>query len=543
MARFLPALLMLACLTTPLSAQSLNLLPADRPIERAIDHYVGALLKQEKIQPAPLADDATILRRLTLDLAGRVPTVAEFDEYTASADPQKKAKLVDRLMASSAFVRHQTTELNALLQGEEAGRKGVKKTALREYLLASASKNRSWDRIFRDLMLPDEADAKNPGANEFLKTRVKDLNRLTIDVSTIFFGVNVSCAQCHDHPLVHDWKQDHFYGLKSFFARTIDNGGFIAEREFGVVKYLPHKGVEKEAPVMFLTGKVVDAPGRKEPSKEEKKKEQERLDTAKKAKKPAAPPQFSLRAKLVETALEPGQRDFFAKALVNRTLHRLLGRGLVMPLDQMHSENPPSHPELLEWLARDTVASGYDLRRLIRGIVLSDAYARSSRYDGERPPLDKYFAYAQVRPLTPMQMATSLKIASSNPVMLPSEPKQLEERLEAFERSAESLAKYFPQPGENFQVGVAEAMLFANNETLQKELLEGTGTLAKRLVSEPDAAKRAELAIRVVLSRPARPEEVPALAAYMQERSDRAEAACQQVVWALMTSAEFRFNH
>jgi hypothetical protein len=542
MVRSLSILLMLGCLTTPLAAQSPNLLPGDRPVHAAIDHYIGELLKQEKIQPAPLADDATILRRLTLDLAGRIPTVAELDEFTASTDPRKKTKLVDRLMASSGFVRHQTTELTALLQDEEATRRG-RKTALRDYLLASVSKNRGWDRIFRDLMLPDEADAKNPGVNEFLKSRVKDLNRLTIDVSTIFFGVNVSCAQCHDHPLVHDWKQDHFYGLKSFFARTIDNGGFIAEREFGVVKYLPHKGVEKEAPVMFLTGKVVDAPGRKEPSKEEKKKEQERLDTAKKAKKPAAPPQFSLRAKLVETALEPGQRDFFAKALVNRTFHRLMGRGLVMPLDQMHSENPPSHPELLEWLARDTVESGYDLRRLIRGIVLSDTYARGSRWDGDRPPQDKYFAYAPVRPLTPMQMATSLKIASSNPVMLPSERKQLEERLEAFERAAEGMAKYFPQPGDNFQVGVAEAMLFANNETLQKELFEETGTLAKRLGSEPDAAKRAELAVRVVLSRAARPEEVSALAAYMQERSDRVEAACQQVVWALMTSAEFRFNH
>jgi hypothetical protein len=542
MVRFFCALVMLGCVTRPLAAQS-PLLPADRPIPQAIDHYIGELLKQDNIQPASLADDATILRRLTLDLVGRVPTVTELEEYTAETDPQKKTKLVDRLMASPGFVRHQTTELNTLLQGDEPGRKGVKKTALREYLLGSVSKNRTWDRVFRDLMLPDEADAKNPGATEFLKSRVKDLNRLTIDVSTIFFGVNVSCAQCHDHPLVHDWKQDHFYGLKAFFARTVDNGGFIAERDFGVVKYLPHKGVEKEAPVMFLTGKVVDAPGRKEPSKEEKKKEQERLDAAKKAKKPAAPPQFSLRAKLVETALEPGQRDFFAKALVNRTFHRLMGRGLVMPLDQMHSENPPSHPELLEWLARDTVESGYDLRRLIRGIVLSDAYARGSRWEGDRPPQDKYFAYAQVRPLTPMQMATSLKIASSNPVMLPSERRQLEERLEALERSAEGVAKYFAQPGDNFQVGVAEAMLFANNETLQKELFEGTGNLAKRLLSEPDATKRAELAVRVVLSRQARPEEVSALAEYMQQRADRAEAACQQVVWALMTSAEFRFNH
>lgn len=519
------------------------LLPSDRPIEHAIDSYVGALLKSDNIKPGPAADDATLIRRLTLDLIGRIPTVAETAEYVASADPAKKVKLVDRLLASSGFARHQATELNTLLQAEETGRKGVKKTALREYLLASLGLNRGWDSIFRELLLPDETNATALGANEFLKARVKDLNRLTVDVSTIFFGVNVSCTQCHDHPHVQEWKQDHFYGMKSFFARTVDNGGFLAERDFGVVKYIPNKGKEKEAPVMFLTGKTLDVPGLKEPTKEEKKKEQERLDQAKKAKKPAAPPQFSLRGKLVETALAPGQREFFARAIVNRLWHRHFGRGLVMPLDQMHSANPASHPELLQWLARDLVENGYDLRRLIRGIVLSDAYARSSCVDGENVSPEKYFAIARVRPLTPMQMAVSLRLATVDQRALAASTADDEKRLEEFERGAEGLARHFPQPGENFQVSVSEAMTFANNESLQKELLEGSGNLTKVLLKQSDPAKRADLAIRSVLCRPARSEETQAIVAYLVQRQDRAEAACQQVIWALLTSAEFRFNH
>ena len=519
------------------------LLPPDRPIERAIDHYVDALLNADKIAPGPQADDATITRRLTLDLLGRIPTTAETADYLASKDPQKKTKLVDRLIANSAFARHQATELNTLLQAEQAGRKGVKNTALREYLAAGLAENRSWDRIFRELLLPDEANPKMQGANEFLKSRVKDLNKLTVDVSTIFFGVNVSCTQCHDHPHVQEWKQDHFYGMKSFFVRTVDNGGFLAERDFGTVKYLPNKGKEKEAPVMFLTGKKLDVPGMKEPTKEEKKKEQERLDSAKKAKKAAAPPQFSLRAKLVETALEPGQRDYFARAIVNRTWHRLLGRGLVMPLDQMHTENPASHPELLHWLARDFIEHGYDQRRLIRGIVLSNAYARSSRWEGDKAPLDKYFALGQVRALTPMQMAVSLQLATADQQALASNAVELAKRLESLEKGAEGLARHFPQPGDNFQVSVSEAMAFANNESLQKELLEGPGNLTKRLLQEGDPAKRAELAIRNVLCRPARGAETQAIVAYLLRRQDRAEAACQQVIWALLTGAEFRFNH
>jgi hypothetical protein len=519
------------------------LLPPDRPAEKAIDYYVNALLQADKITPAPLADDATLIRRLTLDLLGRIPTTAETEAYVSSTDPQRKVKLVERLLAAPGFVRHQATELNTLLQAEESGRKGARKTALREFLVDSLAKNQGWDKIFRELLLPDDGNSKTPGASEFIKSRVKDLNKLTVDVSTIFFGVNVGCTQCHDHPHVAEWKQDHFYGMKSFFARTIDNGGYWAERGFGVVKYIPNKPTEKEAPVMFLTGKKLDVPGMKEPTKEEKKKEQERLDSAKKAKKAAAPPQFSLRAKLVETALEPGQRDVFARAIVNRTWHRFLGRGLVMPLDQMHTENPASHPELLQWLARDLIEHGYDLRRLIRGIVLSDAYARSSRWEGERPPQDKYFAIAQVRALTPMQMAASLKLATIDQLALPADGAEREKRLDALEKSAESLTRHFTQPGDHFQVSVSEAMLFANNESLQKELLEGTGTLSKRLLQESDPARRVDVAIRTVLCRPARSEEAQAIVAYLVERQDRAESACQQIIWALLTSAEFRFNH
>src|SRR5262249_40674833 len=205
--------------------------------------------------------------------------------------------------------------------------------------------------------------------------------------SSVFFGVNISCAQCHDHPLVADWKQDHYYGLKSFFARTVESGTYLAERDFGAVKYTPHKGKEKVAPVMFLTGKTVDVPGLKEPSREEQQKDRDGVGPGKKATQPPPAPSFSVRAKLVELALEPGEREFFARALVNRVWYRLFGQGLVMPLDQMHSANPPSHPGLLEWLARDLAAHGYDLRRPGRGLGLSNAYPPGRRRGGgDAPP-------------------------------------------------------------------------------------------------------------------------------------------------------------
>ena len=539
----LPALALVFCTAGLASAQPRDLLPPDRPIEDVVDHYVDAALKEAKVQPAPPTDDATLIRRLSLDLNGRIATVAETTGYLAEADSLKKVKLVERLLASPAFVRHQAQEFFTLLNQQDDPRRAGKRSPLYDYLLTAFAENRGWDRQFREMMLPDENDPVLKGAGDFLKSRVKDLNRLTIDTSTLFLGVNVSCAQCHDHPHVPAWTQDHFYGMKTFFARTVEAGTFIGERDFGLVKYIPNKGQEKAAPVMFLTGKAIDVPGLKEPTKEEKKKEQERLDEAKKSKKPPTPPSFSLRAKLVETVLEPGQNDYFARAIVNRVWYRLFGRGLVMPLDQMHIENPASHPDLLQWLARDLVAHKYDLRRLVRGLALSKAYGRSSRWDGDRLPPDNLFAVAQVRALSPMQMAMSLKVATTDPATFPSNRDDLEKRFTALEKSAESLASFFPQPGENFQVGVSEAMLFANNLALQKDLLERSEALTGRLKDEPDLARRADLAVKATLGRTARPEEIQALTAYMQRRSDRPEAACQQIVWALLTSAEFRFNH
>ncbi len=241
--------------------------------------------------------------------------------------------------------------------------------------------------------------------------------------------------------------------------------------------------------------------------------------------------------------MEPGQNDFFARAIVNRLWYRFYGRGLVMPLDQMHVENPASHPELLQWLARDLVAHNYDLRRLVRGMVLSQTYARSSRWEGDKLPPEELFAVAQVRPLSPMQMALSARLATLDQTALPSEPEALAKRLTALEKSAEGWAAYFPQPSDNFQVSVGEALFFANNEKLQKELFEASDSLASKLAGEPDLVKRADLAVRTVLSRPARADEVQALTSYMQLRMDRERAACQQIVWALLTSAEFRFNH
>jgi hypothetical protein len=535
-----PVFTVFAVLALASSGRGAELLSARQPVEAVVDHYVDALLKQDGITPAAQADDATLIRRLTLDLVGRIPTSAEADDYVQSTDSNKRAKLIDRLMASPGFVRFQAAQFDAMLNSTTPGGE-ARRGSLREYLRTALKDGKSWDTIFRELILPE--DTKKGGAAEYLRARVRDLDRVTNDVSIAFFGVNVSCAQCHDHPLVADWKQDHFYGMKSFFARTYAAGDQLAERPAGLIKFKPTRGPERQAKLMFLTGAVVKSDTVRELTKEEQKAEKRIAEDAKKSKTAPPKPAFSARANLVELALKPGQSQFFARAIVNRIWHRFLGYGLVNPLDQMHSENPPSHPELMAWLARDTTSHGYDLRRLMRGIVMSKTYSRSSRYSSEDQPVGKYFAVAQLKPMTPMQLATSLRIAATDPAAWAKlKPDEFEKRIEGLENSARGFASQIAQPTDDFQIGVGEALLFSNGDRVAREILtDGGGTLLGRAKTMKDPKAAVALLVKTAYTRPATGAELTALTEYVRRRHDRAASAYRQVLWALLTAAEFRF--
>lgn len=183
---------------------------------------------------------------------------------------------------------------------------------------------------------------------------------------------------------------------------------------------------------------------------------------------------------------------------------------------------------------------------MIRGLVLSRAYSRDTRWDGEEPPRPSLFAVAVVRPLTPTQLACSLRVATADPASLPTdlEPAELEKRILALEDGTRSLAAALHSSSGTTQIGVAEALFFSNGKRIPQDLLsDGEGGLVGRLKQIAAPADQIELAIRNVLSRPPDDEDRRVLAEYFAERTDRPEEACRQVVWALLTCAEFRFNH
>ncbi len=520
-----------------------TLLPAATSVRDAIDHYVQRAIAEHGVPAVGYASDETILRRTTLDLAGRIPTKKEQEWYAALTATQRREQLVDRLLNLPDAAYHLANEIDSHLLSNSPHN-----GEFREYLLWATTEKRPWDQMFRDMLLAKPAEGPLKGATQFLRTRIREVDDLTNDTAILFLGINVSCAKCHDHPLVEDWKQDHFYGMKAFFSRTYQTKkNVVAEKFFDEVKFKTTEGEDKLASFMFLTGDVVpDATP--EFSDEVRKELDEKIRKAEREDDSEAPvPDFSPRLQLVDIALQEDSAAFFAKNIVNRIWARMLGRGLVSPLDQMHSGNPASHPELLDWLARDLKQHGYDLYRLVRGVALCEAYARDSEWTStDEPPGEEYFAVARTRPLTPRQLSLSLQIAAASPDKWPDTDArdQWIQTRESLENQTNGWVREFEQPKEGFQVAVDEALFFSNNARIHDDVLRDSGDrLIGHLKGIEDDDELLTALWRGVLSRGPVDDEREAAVAWLQRDTEERVENIRQLSWTLLAGPEFRFNH
>ena len=546
----LPLRIVIVCLMALLphgrnSIRAQNPLPVETEVAVAIDHYIQQHLLTSGVAAVGPAEDLIVLRRTTLDLAGRVPTPVERDWFLQQPAAERRRLLVERLLQLPDFDFHQRNWLDETLLPNQPYN-----DEFRNYLLTAVQERRSWDTLFREIMKAGATEAPEKGAAQFLKSRVRELDDLTNDTAILFFGVNISCAKCHDHPLVQDWKQDHFYGMQAFFQRTYQTRktNSLAERPFGEVKFATVGGESKSAAFMFLTGDVI-ADRTPQLSDEERKTLEERVRKLEHedAEAEILVPDFRPRDELVELALSDTKDRFFARNIVNRIWARLLGTGIVNPPDQMHSGNAPSHPQLLEWLASDLVTHAYDLRRLIRGIVLSEAYSRSSEWtSGSEPPPASAFALAQTRPLTPRQLGASLHVVIRNPEQWPAidNAEEWTKRRTELENHANGWVREFEQPGENFQIAVDEALFFSNNSRVQDDLLrDSDDRLLGQLKKVEDQTQGIEQLWLNVLNRLPQPDELAAATAWLDRVPDKKDEARKQLLWALLAGPEFRFNY
>jgi hypothetical protein len=522
-----------------------ELLPASTDLPAVVDHYVERHLERAGTTAAPPADWATLLRRTALDLAGRIPTLAEYRWLESLPDDARRHALVGHLMALVDCDLHLRNVLDELLLPAQPHN-----GEFRDYLLWAVQTRRPWDQIFRDLLVARPSDGPEKGAVHFVRSRIRDVDELTNDTAILLFGVNVSCAKCHDHPLVDQWRQEHFYGMQAFFSRTfLTRKNVVTERPFGTVTFKTTAGEDRTAALTFLNGVAVED---RSPSfsDEERKRLEEQLRTMEQSDKAGYVlfPDFSPRRELVEVALQDTERRFLARNIVNRTWQRLMGTALVDPPDQLHAANPPSHPELMDWLTRDLVEHRYDLRRLVQGIVLSDAYARSSRWiSADTPPAPATFALAATRPLTPRQLAASLLVAARATEMDVATAHAADgpwpRRRHDLEQQAGGWMREFEHPGEGFQVAVDEALFLSNADRVQTDLLRDAGdSLVGRLAAIAATDELVRHLWQRVLTRDPSAEELEAAAAWLDRRPDDRLGSIRSLAWALLAGPEARFT-
>jgi Protein of unknown function (DUF1549)/Protein of unknown function (DUF1553) len=519
---------------------------AQPPLSQRIDQLIAAGKADFAQQAAANSSDAEFLRRITLDLTGIVPSAAETRAFLADTAGDKRLKLIDSLLQSDGFTRHMTTTFDVLLMDRRAD-KHVKRPEWVEYLRSSFAANKPYDKLVAEIVSADGTDPKMRSASRFFLDRDGEANVITKDLSRLFLGMNLTCCQCHDHPLIDGYKQQHYYGILAFFNRS-----FVFTDKATKQSVLAEKG---EGDVTFQSvfkAKITNNTGPQLPggpvlSEPKFDKGKEYVVAFKPGDKPQ--PKFSRRAQFAQQ-LTANPR--FARAAANRFWSLYLGRGIVHPVELDHDANPPSHPDLLKILADDFAARKFDVKTLVKEIVSSQTYQRSSEPPkGVKDVNPASFTVYPLRPLTPEQLAWSIMQATG---LLDAERKaqpkadgkviftKLAANVQTFVGLFGSL------PGEpfdpsNFEATLDQTLFLDNGALLRSWLAPRPGSLTQRLDELKDAGAIAEEAYVSVLTRMPTADERKEVADFLARRAADRPVALQDLAWALLASAEFRFNH
>jgi hypothetical protein len=520
---------------------------AQPPFHECIDKAVAAHLPNFDRRASGPADDTEFLRRIYLDLAGTLPTSADARAFLADKAAGKRAALIGRLLASPEHARHLAEVLDVWLM-ERRPDKHVPHAAWLEYLRSAAAANKPWDELAREILGSDGAEARTRPAAKFFLDRDAEPHLVTRDVGRLFLGVNLQCCQCHDHPRIEDYRQEHYYGLFAFVSRT----SIVRDVKLKMVVLSEKADGEVTFQSVFDKAKVTKSTSPHMPNGAAIKepaptKGKEYVSVP--APNSRAVPRFSRRSQL-GPQLARADHDLFKRNIANRLWALMMGRGLVHPLDMDHPANPPSDPELLALLAEDMAARKFDVRGLLSELALSQTYQRSSELPaGARVPDPTHWTSALLKPLTPEQLgralmqATGLAAAERKALGAKATEAALEARLAP--QMAPLVRAFAGAPGAPpaFDATIDQALFLANGPLVRTWLAPRPGNLTERLaaLSTPDAVAE-ELYLSVLTRLPAA-EERREVAEFLAARPGDRTAALQDLAWALLACAEFRFNH
>jgi hypothetical protein len=512
-----------------------------KPSTMAIDQWVDAGVGRARIPASPQADDAEFLRRVTLDIIGRIPTPYEASAFFQGTDPEKRARWINDLLASPSYGEHFATIWRELMLPRDNGLKGGRDT-FAPWLAEQFSRNRGWDRIVTD-MLTVEGKLRDLPQAGFIMANTDNgepqPNLLADSTGRLFWGVQLRCAECHDHPFA-QWKQADFWGTAAFFSRT--RKGYADGKNPNGWTLTESEPVE---PAAMLTPRTWVPPGASGPAilvPSSGGKAAGKIFTAKylggadAGWKDAGP----FRERFAQWAVS-ARNPWFAANAANRLWAQFFTRGLLTPLDGFNGENQPSHPELLAVLSRELVDSGFDLKHVIRCICNSRAYQRSSRVVAGNERDEKWFSHRLVKVMRPEMLYDSLSVA-----MKPSAPKGgskgggVDHAQPIAGVSREEFVRFFAsRPDENegsmVNQGIPQLLRLMNGALLNDADKDGNRFFA----TAEDVTDAVYLA---AYSRKPTDEERRLVKEFAAAHSDAREAAAG-LLWTLLNSAEFVTNH
>jgi len=499
--------------------------PASRAygaVNEAIDAWMADGWKEFSVKPVPGLDDRTWCRRVYLDLAGRIPTAEEVKAFLETPADWRRRMLVEQRLVSEEYAVRMRELWDVFLMGRtkrDAHEDRRRQNGWWAFLERAFHSNRPWDQTVRDLLTGRPANPADKGAAWFLFERRNDYQVIAEAVAPLVYGTKIDCAQCHDHPLAREVKQAHYWGLVAAYNRgkNIDGTGEVAESAIGgFVNFTNLRKESQSALITLLNGQVVEET---RPGPEVKEEDRPELYWDAQAK--VRVPKFSRRESFARAAT--ADPHLLARAFVNRMWAVLMGRGLVHPADEMTARNVPSHPELLEWLANDFVAHQCDVRRLVRGMVLSRVYALGWRTGESTPP--EAFAGAIERPLTAEQMARSWRVA----VGLPPNDDTLRRAVTA------AMPDVLPR---EYNATFQQAQFLTYSPGLADLFRPVPGGVVERLQTSTDAESLIRGAYESVLGRSPSSEEIGRVSEFLAARKEDSSGV-RDLLWALMTSAEF----
>lgn len=494
----------------------------DTPELNFIDKHVNNKLKKMKTLASDLCTDAEFLRRVSLDLTGLPPTLEQTRAFLADTRDSrtKRNSKIDELLESPEYIDHWTLKWSDLLL---ANRKFVTEKGVwsyRNWIRSAVAANVSYDKFVADLLTANGSTFQNPAANYYRVSR--EPAAVMENFTQVFLGTRFSCNKCHDHPFER-WTQGQYWSLSAYFAGVGRKPGMTPEEE--IIFPLrnpqtvtnPRKNIPVSAEFPFEHAGVKDLKG-------------------------------DLREKLSRWVTSK-DNPYFATGLVNRYWSYLMGRGIIDPVDDIRSSNPPSNAELLKALTDDFVAHNMDMKHLVRTIAQSATYQRSFQANKWNEDDAENYSHFIPRRLTAEQLFDAIMVASASPVAIEGVPAGFRATQLPDSNIKIGFLDMFGRPPREIpcecerspEVSLAQTLNLINGPTVSEAIAHPQGLVSRLSGANMDDKKLIEDVYLSVLARYPTNEELTTSAGYFVAVPSKPEAA-QDLMWALMNSPAFLFN-